>query len=424
VIVDLQSTVGNKRWQKELSRFKTALESDFLYTLSRLRYSAAPLLKDILQNVSLSDISDRDESSYYSFENMKLNGREVSLDDLKLKIHIGTKDLMEFKLCIDKVDIEINNIDFIYNRTSFPTWSDEGKCSAKIETSKWFIRWLVKREYIQRENRHESYFYLTEISCPFKKFDFHVDIANHPNIDNFILGVFYQRIRRRTQRTIEKKLQAYGDRLTEKFNHLVNTLRISPKEGKEKERGEKERGEKERGEKEHYLRGSPAKEHVREGAEETSLSPKFQRLGIISGTAPTAISGTKETQPRESSSCKEQTDKEPHLREGVSGKEQVAAKEHHVREGTSGQETHRREGTSGQETHRREGSSGQETRRKEGTSGKEPHPREGISGKEQVADKESHLREGKEQHRREEHLKEGVETATQRKSSPTTSRLV
>jgi hypothetical protein len=218
----IQNDPTNKAFRQQLGRMQHAFSGSLLDTLTQFRYLAVPILKDALRIIPLPDVDDCDESSNYTLKNMKLDGRELDVKDICLKIEMSVKDFLEVRLIINRVYLEIKDCDFTYNRTAFPTFSDQGKCSAKIESAKWYFKWVVKEE------GDAPYFAIEKISCPFKKFNFHVDDASHPNLDNMILGIFNSRIRRRTQKAIEDNLRTYGDNLTVKFNDFFKSVAVIP----------------------------------------------------------------------------------------------------------------------------------------------------------------------------------------------------
>jgi len=221
IIDQLQNDAKNAAWRQEFVNMRKAFTTgSLLDTLTQLRYLAGPILKDSLRLIPIPDVCDEDENTKYTLKNMKLDGRELSVDDICLNIKIGIKDLLEVRLTISNVYFEIKDCDFTYNRTSFPTFSDAGKCSAKIESGEWYFKWVVKEE------GKTPCFSIENISCPFRNFDFHVDAAAHPNFDNLILVLFNSRIRNKTQQSIEENLKSYGDKLTAKLNDFFNSFAV------------------------------------------------------------------------------------------------------------------------------------------------------------------------------------------------------
>jgi regulator of replication initiation timing len=202
-------------YQRELKYMKRAFSGSFLDTMAQLRLLCLPLLQSMTAEIQMPRIEQRDPSGTWTVDSLVLRGREITLDDVNLSFKFGLKNLLKAVVEIKNIDVILRDVHFTYDRTSIPSFFDEGKFNCRIQTPKWKLKWIVREE-----TGRAPCFELAEVQGGIRKVAINITQANHKFLDNLLMPMMQGTLRRRAQNAVENAMRTQGELVTQKFNQF------------------------------------------------------------------------------------------------------------------------------------------------------------------------------------------------------------
>jgi hypothetical protein len=111
-------------YKENIADVGRSMKGSYLNSIIQLRTLLAPMIGHALTEAKLPRIESRDTSSAWSLDNISIHGKKSYLDDITMDIRIGLKDIIQVVVTIADIDITLKDVDFTYDRTAVPAFSD------------------------------------------------------------------------------------------------------------------------------------------------------------------------------------------------------------------------------------------------------------------------------------------------------------
>jgi hypothetical protein len=210
-------------YKEEIKNVKDAVSGSIIDTLAQFRHLAFPVIKEMMQEIKLPRIENRDNLGFVAIDNLVLRSREVVMDDVYLQFKSGMKDLLKAELKIKNIDALFKNVNFSYQRTSkFPTISDQGVFNCHVKSPHWKLKWVV------REDKGKApFFELIEVKGEIKKLRIEIISSKHKWLETIALPLVNSVLRKRAQAAVEDSLRQNGEFISNKLNDFFSTYSIT-----------------------------------------------------------------------------------------------------------------------------------------------------------------------------------------------------
>lgn len=227
ILEEFKSLLKSMQDQKYITEYREGIKQvgnafngsgSILDVVSQLRMLVIPVFKEIMKEIPLQRMEENDPSNSWSVENMVLMGRELNLDDVSFQLKFGMKNFMKAIVKIKNVEATVRNVNFKFDRTSIPAWTDEGILDCTIAAPFWKLKWSVCEE-----TGRAPYFELIEVNGSIRKLDVTLIEARHTLLDRILLPALIPVFRRRAQQGIEQILRKNAENLTKRFNQFFST---------------------------------------------------------------------------------------------------------------------------------------------------------------------------------------------------------
>jgi len=218
VLHSLQDEKYALYYKQDIKSVGQSLRGNFLETAVQLRALLIPILKKSLEEIKLPRIEDSNQAASWTIDNIVLNGKETNLDDISLKFKIGLKDLIKVTLKVKNIDARFRGVEFTYNRTATPSWSDKGVLDCRFSSPCWKLKWIV-----DQDKGREPRFELAEASSRVKRLDINFVKAEHKWVDTILMPLWTPALRASARKGIENMLRARAEPLTDALNKYFTT---------------------------------------------------------------------------------------------------------------------------------------------------------------------------------------------------------
>merc|ERR1712130_33363 len=190
-------------------------------SVEQLKTLIVPLVTSCLKNIQLNEMSFSDAKHNFKLSNVAIVGEDIVPDAFRMstgnhkRTNVFHRSMSKIKISAANVKLSMSDVNYIYQRTKFPSFEDEGVADLILGGAgmKFSIVWRI---YAKKER--PVCIKLDQVKCSIDRMQMQIKDTNHTILLKVARKLFARKIRRRVEDMVTDVLKETLEPLGEKMN--------------------------------------------------------------------------------------------------------------------------------------------------------------------------------------------------------------